>query len=106
MKKTNLTNNRKYRMELRDMHHNVAMALSKFAAIMVEKPDEYKTSDGGINYYPTDVLYNWRYYAINTNGQIVNELTAEPSEVAGIICEGVWHIGDTPRKMTIKFKDL
>ena len=37
MKKTNLTNSRKYRMELRDMHHNVAMALSKFSGSMGEK---------------------------------------------------------------------
>lgn len=100
------TKNRKYRMALRDMRYNMEMALSKFTAIMVEKPDKYKTSDGSINYYPSDVLYNWRYHAIDINGQIVNEPSAEPSEVAGIICEGVWHMGDTPREITIMFKDL
>lgn len=104
--KKNITNNRKYRMALRGMRYNVEMALSKFTAIMAGKPDEYKTQDGSINYYPSDVLYNWRYHAIDSNGQIVNELTAEPSEVAGIICEGVWRMGDTPRKITIMFNDL
>ena len=104
--KKNITNNRKYRKALRDMQYNVEMALSKFTAIMVGQPDEYKTSDGGINYYPSDVLYDWRYYAIDINGQIVNEPTKVPGEVFGVICEGVWRKGDASQKITIMFNDL
>ena len=104
--KKNITNNRKYRMALCDMQYNVKMALSKFTAIMVGQPDEYKTSDGGINYHPSDVLYDWRYYAIDINGQIVNEPTEVPGEVFGVICEGVWHMGDASLKITIMFNNL
>lgn len=104
--KTNVTNNRAYSKALRDMSYKKEMALSKFTAIMVEQPDEYKTSEGYILYYPSDELYDWRYYCIDINGQIVNEPTEEPREVAGIICEGVWHMGETPRKITIMFNDL
>ena len=88
------------------MQYNVEMALSKFTAIMVGQPDEYKTSDGGINYYPSDVLYDWRYYAIDINGQIVNEPTKVPGEVFGVICEGDWRKGDASQKITIMFNDL
>lgn len=84
------------------MRYNVEMALSKFTAIMVEKPDEYKAQDGSINYYPSDVLYDWRYHCIDINGQNASK----PRDVAGIICEGVWHMGETPRKITIMFNDL
>ena len=88
------------------MQYNIALALSKFTAIMVGKPDEYKTTDGCINYYPSDCLYNWRYSAINENGQIVNDPTEQPKEVAGIICKGNWYCNDEPQEITVMFKDL
>lgn len=68
------------------MRHNIEMALSKFTAIMVG--------------------HYWRCYTIDINWQIVNEPTKVPGEVFGVICEGVWHMGDTPRKITIMFNDL
>lgn len=104
--KKDITRYRKNQKALYNMRHNIEMALSKFTAIMVGQPNEYKTSKGEINYYPSDVLYYWRCYTIDIKGQIINEPTKVPEEVFGVICEGVWHMGDTPRKITIMFNDL
>ena len=97
---------REHRRDVSKMQYTIAMALSKFTAIMVGKPDEYKTTDGCISYYPSDCLNNWRYSAINENGQIVNYPTEQPKEVAGIICNGNWYYNDEPREITVMFKDL
>ena len=88
------------------MKYNIAMALSKFTAIMVGKPDEYKTTDGCINYYPSDCLDDWRYSTIDENGQIVNDPIDQPEEVAGIICAGSHYCNDEPQEITVMFKDL
>lgn len=88
------------------MKYNIALALSKFTAIMVGKPDNYKSKDGLINYYPSDCLYDWRYSTIDENGQIVNDPTNQPEEVAGITCKGVRYWNDEPQEMTVMFKDI
>ena len=107
MKKIIITRaSRKYRKELGEMKYNIALALSKFTAIMVGKPDEYKTADGSINYYPSDILDYWKYSTINTNGEIINEPKDSPSEVAGIICTGAHYCNDSAQEVKIMFKDL
>ena len=88
------------------MKYAIALALSKFTAIMVGKPDEYKTADGCINYYPSDCLDDWRYSTIDNNGQIVNDPTNQPEEVAGITCKGVRSWNDEPQQITVMFKDI
>ena len=97
---------RKRRKDVGKMKYNIALALSKFTAIMVGKPDEYKTPDGCINYYPSDCLDAWRYSTINENGQIVNYPTNQPEEVAGIICTGTHYWNDEPQEITVMFKDI
>ena len=97
---------RKRRKDVGKMKYNIALALSKFTAIMVGKPDEYKTPDGCINYYPSDCLDAWRYSTINENGQIVNDPTKQPEEVAGIICTGTHYWNDEPQEITVMFKDI
>ena len=104
MKKT--TTSRKERKELDKMRYNISLALSKFTAIMMGEPDKYKTTIGGINYYPSDCLNNWRYSTINESGQTVNSPAHQPKEVAGIICEGRRHWNDAPQQITVMFKDL
>ena len=104
MKKT--TSRRKQRKEHNILAYNISLALSKFTAIMVGKPDEYKTTYGGINYYPSDCLNNWRYSTIDNNGQIVNDPTKRPEAVAGIICKGRRHWNDEPQEITVMFKDI
>lgn len=104
MKKT--TSSRKQRKEQDILAHNISLALSKFTAIMKGEPDKYKTTTGGINYYPSDCLNNWRYSVIDKNGQTVNSPAHQPKEVAGIICEGWRHWNDEPQQITVMFKDL
>ena len=104
MKKT--TTSRKQQKEQDILAHNISLALSKFTAIMMGEPDKYKTSTGGINYYPSDCLNNWRYSTINENGQIVNNPNESTNEIAGIICEGQRYWNDEPQQITIMFKDL
>ena len=104
MEKT--TTSRKQRKEQDILAYNISLALSKFTAIMVGKPDKYKTTTGGINYYPSDCLNNWRYSTINENGQIVNDPTKQPKEVAGIICKGARYWNDEPQEITVMFKDI
>ena len=104
MKKT--TTNRKERKELDEIRYNISLALSKFTAIMMGEPDKYKTTTGGINYYPSDCLNNWRYSTIDESGQIVNDPTKRPKEIAGIICEGQRYWNDEPQQITVMFKDL
>lgn len=107
MEKTIITRaSRKHRKDVGKMKYDIALALSKFTAIMVGKPDEYKTTDGCINYYPSDCLDNWKYSTINENGQIVNDPIDQPEEVAGIICTGAHYCNDEPQEMTVMFKDL
>ena len=104
MKKT--TTSRKQRKEQDILAYNISLALSKFTAIMAGKPDEYKTTTGGINYYPSDCLNNWRYSVIDESGQIVNDPTKEPEKVAGIACNGARYWNDEPQQITVMFKDL
>ena len=104
MKKT--TTSRKQRKEQDILAYNIKLALSKFTAIMVGKPDEYKTTNGGINYYPSDCLNYWRYSTIDKSGQIVNDPTKQPEEIVGIICEGRRYWNDEPQQIAIMFKDL
>ena len=88
------------------MKYNIALALSKFTAIMVGKPDEYKTTNGGINYYPSDCLNDWKWSMINKDGQKAKDTTKHPEEVAGIICKGRQHWNDEPQEITVMFKDI
>ena len=104
MKKT--TTSRKQRNEQDILAHNISLALSKFTAIMIGEPDKYKTTTGGINYYPSDCLNNWRYSTINENGQIVNDPTKRPEEIIGITCKGNRYWNDEPQEITVMFKDL
>ena len=104
MKKT--TTSRKQREEQDILAYNIKLALSKFTAIMVGKPDEYKTTNGCINYYPSDCLDNWRYSAIDKDGQIIDYPTDQPENVAGITCKGIRYWNDEPQEMTVMFKDI
>ena len=104
MKKT--TSSRKQRKEQDILALNISLALSKFTAIMMGEPDKYKTTNGGINYYPSDCLNNWRYSTIDNNGQIVNDPTKRPEAVAGIICKGNRRWNDEPQQITVLFQDL
>ena len=104
MKKT--TASRKQRKEQDILAYNISLALSKFTAIMMGEPDKYKTSTGGINYYPSDCLNYWKYSTIDKDGQIVNDPTERPEEITGIICKGNRYGNDEPQKITIIFKDL
>lgn len=107
MKKIIITRaSREYRKDLGKMNYNIALALSKFTAIMVGMPDKYKTTDGCINYYPSDILDSWRYSTINANGETINEPEDAPSEVAGIICTGAHYWNDEPQEITVMFKDI
>lgn len=104
MKKT--TSSREYHKELGKMKYNIAMSLSKFTAIMMGEPENYKSKAGFINYYPSDCLNNWRYSTINKDGQIVNDPTKQPEAVAGIICKGNRRWNDEPQEITVMFKDI
>ena len=104
MKRT--TSSRKQREEQDILAYNISLALSKFTAIMMGEPDKYKTKDGGINYYPSDCLNHWIYATIDKNGQIINDPTKRPEEVAGIICKGNRHGNDELQKITVMFGDL
>ena len=104
MKKT--TSSRKQQKEQDILAYNISLALSKFTAIMVGKPDEYKTTTGNINYYPSDCLNNWSYSVIDKNGQIVNSPAHQPKEVTGIICKGNRNRNDEPQEITVMFEDL
>ena len=104
MEKT--TTSRKQRKERNILSYNIRLALSKFTAIMVGKPDEYKTTTGNINYYPSDCLNYWKYSTIDKNGQIVNNPTQQPEEVAGITCKGNRYGNDEPQEITVMFKDI
>lgn len=97
---------RKHQKDVGKMKYNIALALSKFTAIIVGKPDEYKTTDGYINYYPSDCLADWRYSTIDENGQIVNNPIDQPKDVAGITCKGIRYWNDEPQQITVMFKDL
>ena len=104
MKKT--TTSQKQRKEQDILAHNISLALSKFTAIMMGEPDKYKTTNGGINYYPSDCLNNWRYSTINESGQIVNDPNESTNETVGIICEGQRYWNDKPQQITVMFKDI
>lgn len=104
MKKTTYTS--KQRKERDILSYKIRLALSKFTAIMVGKPDEYKTIDGCINYYPSDCLSEWQWSMIDKDGQKANDTTNHPEEVAGIICKGRRHWNDEPQQITVMFKDI
>lgn len=102
MKKT--TSSRKQLKER--LSYNIRLALSKFTAILMEEPDNYKSKDGTINYYPSDCLNDWRWSMIDKDGQKAKDTTNHPEEVAGIICKGRRHWNDEPQEITIMFKDI
>ena len=104
MKKT--TTSRKERKEQDILAYNIKLALSKFTAIMMGEPDKYKTTNGDINYYPSDCLNYWRYSTIDKDGQIVNNPIDQPENVAGIICKGIRYCHDEPQEITVMFKDI
>ena len=97
---------RKHQKDIGKMKYNIALALSKFTAIIVGEPDKYKSKDGLINYYPSDCLNDWTYSTIDENGQIVNDPTDHPEEVAGIICTGAHYWNDEPQQITVMFKNI
>ena len=104
MEKT--TTSRKQRKEQDILAYNIELALSKFTAIMMGEPDKYKTTNGGINYYPSDCLNYWRYSTIDKDGQIIDYPTDQPENVAGITCKGIRYWNDEPQQITVMFKDL
>ena len=104
MKKT--TTSRKERKELDILAYNIKLALSKFTAIMMGEPDKYKTTNGDINYYPSDCLNYWRYSTIDKDGQIIDDPMKRPKEVAGITCNGISYCHDEPQEITVMFKDI
>ena len=104
MKKT--TTSRKERKEQDILAYNIKLALSKFTAIMMGEPDKYKTTNGDINYYPSDCLNYWRYSTIDKDGQIIDDPTKRPKEVAGITCNGISYCYDEPQEITVMFKDI
>ena len=103
MKKT--TTSRKERKEQDILAYNISLALSKFTAIMMGEPDKYKTTNGEINYYPSDCLNYWRYSAINKDGHIVNDPTDQPENVAGITCKGARNWNEEPQQKTVLFEN-
>ena len=104
MKKT--TTSREQRKEQDILAYNIKLALSKFTAIMMGEPDKYKTTNGSINYYPSECLNNWRYTTIDKDGQTVNDPTKQPEDVAGIICNGNRYWNDKPQQITVMFEDI
>ena len=104
MKKT--TTNRKERKEQDILAYNIKLALSKFTAILMGEPDNYRSKDGYINYYPSDCLNYWKYSTIDKDGQIVNDPTERPEEITGIICKGARYGNDEPQQITVMFKDI
>ena len=104
MKKT--TSSRKQPKERDILSNNIRLALSKFTAILMGEPDKYKTTNGDINYYPSDCLSDWRWSMINKDGQKAKDTTNHPEEVAGIICKGRRHRNDEPQEITVIFKDI
>lgn len=83
----------------------VHLALSRFAAELLHRPDEYKYN-GGANFYPSDCLFSWNFCHIDKDGAIIDEPEKNPLSVAGIICGGRVKMNDTPRMVTVWFKDL
>ena len=104
MKKT--TTSRKERKERDILAYNIKLALSKFTAIMMGEPDKYKTTNGDINYYPSDCLNYWRYSTIDKDGQKIDDPMKRPKEVAGITCNGISYCHDEPQEITVMFKDI
>ena len=104
MKKTTTT--RKQRKEQDILAYNISLALSKFTAILMGEPDNYKSKDGFINYYPSDCLSDWRYSTINKDGQMIDYPMNQPEEVAGITCKGIRYSKDEPQEITVMFKDI
>ena len=104
MKKT--TTSRKQRKERDILSYNIKLALSKFTAIMMGEPDNHKTTNGGINYHPSDCLNDWTWSMINKDGQKAKDTTKHPEEVAGILCKGTRHWNDETQEITVMFKDI
>ena len=104
MKKT--TTSLKERKERDILAYNIKLALSKFTAIMMGEPDKYKTTNGDINYYPSDCLNYWRYSTIDKDGQKIDDPMKRPKEVAGITCNGISYCHDEPQEITVMFKDI
>ena len=73
---------------------------------MMGEPDKYKTTNGGINYYPSDCLNYWNYSVIDSNGNTIDNPANAPEKVAGIRCKGNLHWNDEPQQITVLFKDL
>ena len=107
MKKIIITRaSRKHQKDVGKMKYNIALALSKFTAILMGEPDKYKTTDGCINYYPSDCLDDWRYSTIDKDGQIIDYPTDHPENVAGITCKGIRYWNDESQEITVMFKDI
>lgn len=104
MKKT--TSSRKQLKERNILSYNIRLALSKFTAILMGEPDNYKSKDGYINYYPSDCLNDWTWSMINKDGQKAKDTTNHPEAVVGIICKGRRHWNDEPQQITVMFKDI
>ena len=95
----------KLQKQTREMRSKVSLALSRFTAELLGRPDEYKYN-GGANFYPSDCLYDWGFRHIDKDGGIIENPRLDPLSVAGITCGGCVHMNDTPRVLTIWFKDL
>ena len=104
MKKT--TSSRKQREEREILSYKIRLALSKFTAIIMGEPDNYKSKDGAINYYPSDCLSDWSWSMIDEDGQKANGTTNHHGEVAGIICKGRRHWNDEPQEIAVMFKNI
>ena len=104
MEKT--ASSRKQLKELNILSYNIRLALSKFTAILIGEPDNYKSKEGYINYYPSDCLSDWKWSMINKDGQKAKDTTKHPEEVAGIICKGRRHWNDETQEITVMFKDI
>lgn len=97
---------KKLQKQVNEMECKVHLALSYFTAVLLGRPEEYKTQYGGANLYPSDVLYDWGFRHIDKDGAIIENPKETPLSVAGITCGGSVKMNDIPQVITIWFKDL
>lgn len=97
---------KKKEKEYGKMKQTVRLALSRFTAELLGRPNDYKSHQGGANFYPSDCLYDWGYRHIDKDGRVIERPELAPLSVAGITCGGRVHMKDTPRVLTIWFKDI
>lgn len=89
-----------------EMRFKVSLALSRFTAELLGRPNEYKSQLGGANFYPSDCLYHWGFQHIDKDGAIIENPEREPMNVAGITCGGCVKMDDPVRVLTIWFDNL